>query len=75
VRARYGFVPNHLFLCLTHTLLGRPRQARLARERLDRLGQGALPQEMWPDPDLPRRVRVLERRAGLEPRLRHMQAG
>ncbi|HXG16748.1 MAG TPA: hypothetical protein VNK50_10895 [Calidithermus sp.] len=75
VRARYGFVPNHLFLCLTHTALGRPRQARLARARLDRLGQGALPQEMWIDADLRRRVQILKRRAGLEPRLRHARAG
>ncbi len=68
VATRDEFVPNHLFLCLTHTLLGRHRQARMARERVLRLGGGrASPRpDMWLDADLSHRARALAARAGLE---------
>jgi tetratricopeptide (TPR) repeat protein len=61
-------VPNHYWLCLIYTLLGRDEEARVERERLMELSGGRKPvmQVIWLDGDLRLRMHALARLAGLE---------
>ena len=61
------FAPNHYFLCLTYTLLGREEEARLERDRLLALTGGRTPvvQRIMIDEELRQRINDLEKLAGL----------
>jgi adenylate cyclase len=63
-----GSIPNHYWLCLIYTLLGRDQEARVERERLMELSGGRKPviQHIWLSEDLGFRMRGLARLAGLE---------
>src|SRR5450755_3559181 len=60
-------VPNHYWLCLIYTLLGRDEEARVERERLMELSGGRKPvmQVIWLDGDLRLRMHAVARLAGL----------
>ena len=61
-------IPNHYWLCLIYTLLGRDEEARLERERLTELTGGRKPalRYIWLNDDLGFRMNGLARLAGLE---------
>ena len=61
------FAPNHWFLCLIYTLLGREEEARFERERLLALTGGRRPvvQRIMIDEELRLRTEDLEKLAGL----------
>jgi adenylate cyclase len=63
-----GSIPNHYWLCLIYTLLGRDEEARVERERLMELTGGRKPvlQHIWLNEDLGFRMHGLARLAGLE---------
>jgi adenylate cyclase len=62
-----AFIPNHYWLCLIYTLLGRDAEARVEREKLMQIG-GRKPviQDFFIDEDLRRRMHGLAQLAGLE---------
>jgi TolB-like protein len=62
------FVPNHYWLCLIYTLLGRDEEARVEREKLMELSGGRKPllQVIWLDGDMRLRMQALTRLAGLD---------
>jgi adenylate cyclase len=61
-------IPNHYWLCLVYTLLGRDEEARVEREKLMELTGGRKPviQHIWLNEDLGFRMHGLARLAGLE---------
>ena len=61
-------IPNHYWLCLIYTLLGRDEEARVEREKLMELSGGRKPvlQVIWLDGDMRLRMHALARLAGLE---------
>jgi TolB-like protein len=61
-------IPNHYWLCLIYTLLGRDEEARVEREKLMELTGGRKPmlQHIWLNDDLGFRMHGLTRLAGLE---------
>ena len=61
-------IPNHYWLCLVYTLLGRDEEARVEREKLMELTGGRKPviQHIWLNEDLAFRMHGLARLAGLE---------
>jgi TolB-like protein len=61
-------IPNHYWLCLIYTLLGRDEEARVEREKLMELSGGRKPvlQVIWLDGDMRVRMHDLGRLAGLE---------
>jgi len=61
-------IPNHYWLCLIYTQLGRDEEARVERERLMELTGGRKPvlQHIWLNEDLGFRMHGLARLAGLE---------
>jgi len=63
-----GSIPNHYWLCLIYTLLGREQEARVEREKLMELSGGRKPviQHIWLNEDLGFRMHGLARLAGLE---------
>ena len=63
-----GSIPNHYWLCLVYTLLGRDEEARVEREKLMELTGGRKPviQHIWLNEDLGFRMHGLARLAGLE---------
>jgi tetratricopeptide (TPR) repeat protein len=63
-----GSIPNHYWLCLIYTLLGRDEDARVEREELMALSGGRKPviQHIWLNEDLGFRMHGLARLAGLE---------
>jgi TolB-like protein len=60
-------VPNHYWLCLIYTLLGRDEEARVERDKLMELSGGRKPvmQVIWLDGDLRLRMHALTELAGL----------
>ena len=62
------FIPNHFWLCLTYTLLGREEDAGVERDKVLTLSGGRKPvvQEIGLDEDLDLRIRGLTQLAGLE---------
>jgi adenylate cyclase len=62
-----AFIPNHYWLCLIYTLLGRDEEARVERDKLMEIG-GRKPvvQDFWMDEDLRCRMHGLAQLAGLE---------
>jgi adenylate cyclase len=63
-----AFIPNHYWLCLIYTLLGRDAEARVEREQLMEITGGRRPalQFIWLDADLGFPMHDLARLAGLE---------
>ena len=63
-----GSIPNHYWLCLSYTILGRDEEARVEREKLMELSGGRKPviQHIWLNEDLGFRMHGLARLAGLE---------
>jgi adenylate cyclase len=61
-------IPNHYWLCLVYTLLGRDEEARVEREKLMELTGGRKPviQHIWLNEDLGFRMHGLAQLAGLE---------
>jgi adenylate cyclase len=61
-------IPNHYWLCLIYTLLGRDEEARVERQRLMELTGGRKPllQHIWLNDDLGFRMDGLARLAGIE---------
>jgi adenylate cyclase len=61
-------VPNHYWLCLIYTLLGRDEEARVERERLMELSGSRKPvmQVIWLNGDMRLRMHALAKLAGLE---------
>jgi len=68
VEVTVGSIPNHYWLCLIYTLLGRDEDARVEREELMALSGGRKPviQHIWLNEDLGFRMHGLARLAGLE---------
>jgi adenylate cyclase len=68
VEVTIGSIPNHYWLCLIYTLLGRDEEARVEREELMELSGGRKPviQHIWLNEDLGFRMHGLARLAGLE---------
>jgi adenylate cyclase len=62
-----AFIPNHYWLCLIYTLLGRDGEARVECEKVMQIG-GRKPvvQDFFIDEDLRRRMHYLAQLAGLE---------
>jgi adenylate cyclase len=62
-----AFIPNHYWLCLIYTLLGRDEEARVERDKVMQIG-GHKPvvQDFWIDEDLRCRMHRLAQLAGLE---------
>jgi tetratricopeptide (TPR) repeat protein len=62
-----AFIPNHYWLCLIYTFLGREEEARLEREKVMQIGaRRPVVQDFFIDEDLRRRMHHLAQRAGLE---------
>jgi adenylate cyclase len=62
-----AFIPNHYWLCLIYTLLGRDAEARVEREKLMEIGaRKPVVQDFWMDEDLRGRMHGLAQLAGLE---------
>jgi tetratricopeptide (TPR) repeat protein len=57
-----GSIPNHYWLCLIYTLLGREQEARVEREKLMELSGGRKPviQHIWLNEDLGFRMHGLQ---------------
>jgi Flp pilus assembly protein TadD len=61
------FIPNHVWLCVTYTVLGRNDEARFHHEKVLALTGGRKPvlQVIWLDEALRSRINVMMQRAGL----------